>query len=153
MSAATIAPSTRPATRTPSDTLTIAHGTSCTSSPTGADRRDDDPAPDVPGLFVFVFGDASPGQPAVPQFALPESSFRASRSQFTTALGLNVDFQRGLIDRFRSLPIARSSVIAGRIVADTVPDHLGEIIWSSSACCSVSVTVAASPARSERSSS
>jgi ABC-2 type transport system permease protein/oleandomycin transport system permease protein len=37
---------------------------------------------------------------------------------FTTAIALNVDFQRGVIDRFRSLPIARSAVIAGRITAD-----------------------------------
>jgi ABC transporter DrrB family efflux protein len=44
---------------------------------------------------------------------------------FTTALGLNVDFQRGLIDRFRSLPIARSAVISGRIAADGV-----RIVWS-----------------------
>jgi len=37
---------------------------------------------------------------------------------FTIAIALNVDFQRGVIDRFRSLPIARSAVIAGRITAD-----------------------------------
>jgi ABC transporter DrrB family efflux protein len=43
---------------------------------------------------------------------------------FTTALGLNVDFQRGLIDRFRSLPISRSAVIGGRIAADGV-----RIVW------------------------
>src|SRR5439155_717591 len=37
---------------------------------------------------------------------------------FTPAIAINVDFQRGVIDRFRSLPIARSAVIAGRITAD-----------------------------------
>ncbi|CAN5368990.1 MAG: ABC transporter permease [Acidimicrobiia bacterium] len=40
-------------------------------------------------------------------------------------MGLNGDFSRGLIDRFRSLPIARSSVIGGRILADGV-----RIVWS-----------------------
>jgi ABC transporter DrrB family efflux protein len=44
---------------------------------------------------------------------------------FTTAIALNVDFQRGVIDRFRSLPIARSAVIGGRILADGV-----RIVWS-----------------------
>jgi hypothetical protein len=66
---------------------------------------------------------------------------------------LNVDFQRGLIDRFRSLPIARSSVIAGRIVADTVRIVWGEIILIAFGCCSVSATAGACPARSARSSS
>ena len=37
-----------------------------------------------------------------------------------TAVGLNADFQRGLIDRFRSLPMARSAVVAGRVTADLV---------------------------------
>jgi hypothetical protein len=45
-----------------------------------------------------------------------------------TAVGLNTDFQRGLVDRFRSLPIARSSVVAGRIVADVLRTGWGTII-------------------------
>jgi len=44
---------------------------------------------------------------------------------FTTAIALNIDFQRGVVDRFRSLPIARSAVIGGRILADGV-----RIVWS-----------------------
>jgi ABC transporter DrrB family efflux protein len=39
-----------------------------------------------------------------------------------------VDFQRGLVDRFRSLPIARSAVIAGRVAADAVRVVWGEVI-------------------------
>ena len=38
----------------------------------------------------------------------------------TSALGLAEDLQRGLIDRFRSLPMARSAVLAGRTLADSV---------------------------------
>jgi oleandomycin transport system permease protein len=37
-----------------------------------------------------------------------------------TGIGLNEDLAKGIIDRFRSLPIARSAVLAGRILADAV---------------------------------
>ena len=36
----------------------------------------------------------------------------------TTGVGLAEDLQKGLIDRFRSLPMARSAVLAGRTLAD-----------------------------------
>jgi ABC-2 type transport system permease protein len=44
-----------------------------------------------------------------------------------TTIGLNTDFQQGLIDRFRSLPIARSAV-AGGIVADVLRTGWGTVI-------------------------
>jgi ABC-2 type transport system permease protein/oleandomycin transport system permease protein len=37
-----------------------------------------------------------------------------------TALGLNEDLKKGLIDRFRSLPMTRPAVLAGRTLADVV---------------------------------
>jgi len=37
---------------------------------------------------------------------------------FVTALGLAEDLKKGLIDRFRSLPMARSAVLTGRTLAD-----------------------------------
>jgi ABC-2 type transport system permease protein/oleandomycin transport system permease protein len=37
---------------------------------------------------------------------------------FVTAIGLSDDLSKGLIDRFRSLPMARSAVLAGRTLAD-----------------------------------
>jgi ABC transporter DrrB family efflux protein len=37
-----------------------------------------------------------------------------------TGIGLSDDLQKGLIERFRSLPMARSAVLAGRTVADLV---------------------------------
>jgi len=77
-------------------------------------------------LFVYVFGGAIAGSSReYLQFALPGILVQGiAFTPFTTALGLNVDFQRGLIDRFRSLPIARSAVIGGRIAADGV-----RIVW------------------------
>jgi ABC transporter DrrB family efflux protein len=78
-------------------------------------------------LFVYVFGGAIAGSSRqYLQFALPGILVQAiAFLPFTTAIGLNVDFQRGVIDRFRSLPIARSAVISGRIVADGA-----RIVWS-----------------------
>jgi oleandomycin transport system permease protein len=78
-------------------------------------------------LFVFVFGGAIAGSSReYLQFALPGLLVMSiAFLPFTTGLALNVDFQRGVIDRFRSLPIARSAVVAGRITADGV-----RIVWS-----------------------
>jgi ABC transporter DrrB family efflux protein len=78
-------------------------------------------------LFVYVFGGAIAGSSGeYLQFALPGILVQSvAFLPFTTALALNTDFQRGVIDRFRSLPIARSSVIAGRILADGA-----RIAWS-----------------------
>lgn len=78
-------------------------------------------------LFVFVFGGAIAGSwQEYLQFALPGILVQGvAFLPFATAIGLNVDFQRGVIDRFRSMPISRSSVIAGRILADSV-----RITWS-----------------------
>lgn len=41
-----------------------------------------------------------------------------------TGVGLAEDAQRGLIERFRSLPIARSAVLAGRTIADSLRNVL-----------------------------
>jgi oleandomycin transport system permease protein len=45
-----------------------------------------------------------------------------------TGVGLNVDFGTGVMDRFRSLPIARSAVLAGRIGADALRMTLGAVL-------------------------
>ena len=38
----------------------------------------------------------------------------------TTGIGLATDLQRGLVDRFRSLPMAKSAVLTGRTLADLI---------------------------------
>ena len=77
-------------------------------------------------LFVYIFGGAIAGSSReYLQFALPGILVQGiAFTGFQTALGLNVDFQRGLIDRFRSLPISRSAVVGGRILADAI-----RVIW------------------------
>lgn len=73
-------------------------------------------------LFVYVFGGAIAGtSTAYVQYALP--GFLVQGVAFTTvqtAIGLNVDFRRGIIDRFRSLNMAPAAVVAGRVTADLV---------------------------------
>ncbi len=38
----------------------------------------------------------------------------------STGIGLSEDLQKGLVDRFRSLPMSRSAVLTGRTIADLV---------------------------------
>ncbi|MGH3356777.1 MAG: ABC transporter permease [Nocardioidaceae bacterium] len=79
-------------------------------------------------LFAYVFGGAIPlpGQegegPAAYREYLMAGIF-AQTMAFAVAsssVGLADDMQKGLIDRFRSLPMARSAVISGRVVGDLV---------------------------------
>jgi ABC-2 type transport system ATP-binding protein len=80
-------------------------------------------------LFAYVFGGAVKG--SLPQgvkyidFLLPgifvqSVAFRATQ----TAVGLSEDLERGVIDRFRSMPMARSAVLVGRTLADLVRNVL-----------------------------
>ena len=73
-------------------------------------------------LFVYVFGGAisTPGYDYV-DFLMPGIITQSiAFGGFVTAIGLNEDLRKGLIDRFRSLPMARSAVLAGRTLSDVV---------------------------------
>jgi ABC-2 type transport system permease protein/oleandomycin transport system permease protein len=73
-------------------------------------------------LFVYVFGGAivTPGYD-YKDFLLPGIIVQnIAFGGFVTALGLNEDLKKGLIDRFRSLPMTRSAVLAGRTLSDVV---------------------------------
>jgi len=72
-------------------------------------------------LFVYVFGGAidTPGYEDYTDFLMPGIVAQTmSFGGFVTALGLAEDLRKGLIDRFRSLPMSRSAVLAGRTLAD-----------------------------------
>ena len=78
-------------------------------------------------LFVYVFGGAiqTPGFDDYADFLIPGIIVQnIAFGGFVTALGLNEDLKKGLIDRFRSLPMARSAVLAGRTLADVVTNLL-----------------------------
>ena len=73
-------------------------------------------------LFAFVFGGAItiPGVNYI-DFLIPGIFIQTSIFGSTnTSIGLTEDLQAGIIDRFRSLPIARSAVLAGRTLGDVV---------------------------------
>ena len=77
-------------------------------------------------LFRYVFGGAirTPGFSYV-DFLIPGIIVQnIAFGGFVTALGLNEDLHKGLIDRFRSLPMARPAVLAGRTLADIVTNAL-----------------------------
>jgi ABC-2 type transport system permease protein/oleandomycin transport system permease protein len=74
-------------------------------------------------LFTYVFGgQMAGGDPGkYLEYMLP--GMIAQNSLFTTlntGVGLNTDITKGVFDRLRSLPIARTAPLAGRILADMV---------------------------------
>jgi ABC transporter DrrB family efflux protein len=80
-------------------------------------------------LFVYVFGGAVglalPGGVSYVDYLLPGIFVQSvTFSASNTAVGLSEDLRRGVIDRFRSLPMARSAVMVGRTTADLVRNVL-----------------------------
>ena len=74
-------------------------------------------------LFAFVFGGAIviPGGGDYKSFLMP--GIFAQTIVFaagTTAIGMTDDVAKGIVDRFRSLPIAHSAVLTGRTFADVI---------------------------------
>lgn len=77
-------------------------------------------------LFVYVFGGAisTPGFEYV-DFLIPGILVQTlSFGGFATALGLAEDLKKGLVDRFRSLPMSRAAVLTGRTLADIATNSL-----------------------------
>jgi len=71
-------------------------------------------------LFVYVFGGAiqTPGFDYV-DFLMPGIIVQSiAFGGFVTALGLADDLKKGLMDRFRSLPMTRSALLTGRTLGD-----------------------------------
>ena len=74
-------------------------------------------------LFAFVFGGAIPipGGGNYREFLMP--GIFAQTIAFgcaTTAIGIADDMAKGIIDRFRSLPMSRSAVLLGRSFSDVI---------------------------------
>ncbi|MER6395028.1 MULTISPECIES: ABC transporter permease [unclassified Kitasatospora] len=72
-------------------------------------------------LFVYVFGGAiSGGQDAYKQYMIPGLLGQTGLTlAMAVGTGLNSDFQTGVMDRFRTLPIGRSAVLLSKIAAET----------------------------------
>jgi len=76
-------------------------------------------------LFAYVFGGAIPigegGAEVYRNYLMPGIFVQTlGFAAITTAVGMNDDMNKGLIDRFRSLPMARPAVVGGRVVADVL---------------------------------
>lgn len=91
-------------------------------------------------LFGYVFGsaitlpgmDLSPESSAAYREYLIAGIFVQSMAflSITTAVGVVADMREGVIDRFRSLPISRVSVLVGRALAALVEGSLGIFIMA-----------------------
>jgi ABC-2 type transport system permease protein len=82
-------------------------------------------------LFTYVFGSAIhlPGGGSYHQYLISGMfGMTMAGTAPGTAVGLTADMSTGLIDRFRSLPIARSAVLAGRTMSDLATLVLGIVV-------------------------
>jgi ABC-2 type transport system permease protein/oleandomycin transport system permease protein len=74
-------------------------------------------------LFTYVFGgaiDVGPGRHYVDYLMPGVFAQTVVFGAMMTGIGLATDKQTGLLDRFRSLPMSRSALLAGRTLADLV---------------------------------
>ena len=72
-------------------------------------------------LFVYIFaaGITLPGGGSYKEFAVPGMmALNLTTSATGTAVGLSTDLTTGVIDRFRTLPMWRASVLIGRSLSD-----------------------------------
>jgi ABC-2 type transport system permease protein len=83
-------------------------------------------------LFAYVFGSAI----SIPGVPYREFLIAGIFVQTTvlgaswTGLGLAEDIQKGIIDRFRSLPMARSAVLIGRTTSDVLINVVSLVVMS-----------------------
>jgi ABC-2 type transport system permease protein/oleandomycin transport system permease protein len=82
-------------------------------------------------LFVYVFGGAiqTPGYDDYADFMIPGIIVQQMAfGGFATALGLVEDLKKGLVDRFRSLPMSRMAVLTGRTLSDIAMNSLALVV-------------------------
>lgn len=89
-------------------------------------------------LFAFVFGAsiATAGSASYREFLLP--GIQAQTIVFTAfvvSTGITADVEKGIIDRFRSLPIRRSAVLIGRSVASLLHSSIGVVVMAVTGLC------------------
>jgi ABC-2 type transport system permease protein len=84
-------------------------------------------------LFAYVFGGAiSGGDPQQYREFLIAGIFAQTVifGATTTGAGLADDVQKGIIDRFRSLPMSRTAVLTGRTLSDVVNNVIVLVVMS-----------------------
>lgn len=76
-------------------------------------------------MFRYVFGGAISSVPGVPyvDYLMPGIFVQTvTFGAINTAVGLAEDKNKGLLERLKSLPMSRSAVLGGRVLADTTRD-------------------------------
>jgi ABC-2 type transport system permease protein len=89
-------------------------------------------------LFTYVFGSAIhlAGGGSYHQFLISGMfGMTMAGTAPGTAVGLTTDMSTGLIDRFRSLPISRAAVLAGRTMSDLATQMLGIVVLVATGLC------------------
>ena len=84
-------------------------------------------------LFAFVFGASitNTGGVSYKEFLLPGIMGQTIVfTAFIVATGITADLEKGIIDRFRSLPIKRSSVLVGRSIASLLHSSIGIVVMA-----------------------
>ncbi len=79
-------------------------------------------------LFAYVFGGSidPPGAVSYKEFLLPGIMVQTMIfSSAVVAMGLTNDLQKGIVDRLKSLPISRSSVLVGRSLSSLIHSSIG----------------------------
>jgi ABC-2 type transport system permease protein len=81
-------------------------------------------------LFVYVFGGSiNTGSGTYINYIVPAIILMTISSGVAyTALGINTDIASGFFDRFRSMPIAESSILTGHVVTSIVFTAVSSII-------------------------
>jgi ABC transporter DrrB family efflux protein len=82
-------------------------------------------------LFAFVFGGSINAGVNYREWLLPGIMAQTMVfSCFVVAVGLTNDLNKGVIDRFRSLPISRASVLIGRSISSLIHSSIGVLVMS-----------------------
>ena len=83
-------------------------------------------------LFAYVFGGSIqiPGVDYKPWLLPGIMAQTIAFSAFIVAIGLNTDIGKGMVDRLRSLPIRRSSILISRSIAALIHSSIGVAVMS-----------------------
>jgi ABC-2 type transport system permease protein len=82
-------------------------------------------------LFAYVFGGSINAGVNYREWLLPGIMAQTMAfSCFVVAIGLTNDLNKGIIDRFRSLPISRASVLIGRSVSSLIHSSIGTVVMA-----------------------
>ena len=83
-------------------------------------------------LFAYVFGGAiAVAGSTYREFLLPGIMVQTMVfSSAIVAMGLTNDLQKGIVDRFKSLPVPRSAVLVGRSISSLIHSGIGVVVMA-----------------------